>query len=138
MILLLELILITSIWTLALTAASQPSMVLYRARVWAEQQGNWTDPIIKCYWCMPSLHSLISYGFAIGMELINGFSWSLIVIYPLVVCGASVLNGIVWSTITLLLKKIDYYDNLSNEEQEFQEGEGYYEEPNQTYYEKRN
>lgn len=61
---------------------------------------------------MGSFHGLIGYGFAVGMGLINDFSWKLIVIYPLVVCGVSVVNGLVWGTFTLIMKNNEYLENL--------------------------
>lgn len=97
MILLFELIAITSIWVLGLTILTQEGMLLEKVRDWADGKGAWVEPVIRCHWCMPSLHTLIAYGFALCMGLMPGsFSWALVVIYPLVAMGSSLVNGLVW------------------------------------------
>ena len=139
--LLLNLILITSTWTLGLTIASQgggeENMILYPLRQWADKkykQGHkWVEPLIRCFWCMPSFHSLIAYAFAVGIGLITKFSLNLIAMWPLVVCGASILNGIVWLLITLIMRSIEFYDNFPKDDPNLQE-DGETEEPKEVYH----
>lgn len=96
MILLFELIVLTSIWVLGLTIVTQQGMALYSVREWADTKGTWTEPLITCHWCMPSIHSVVGFGFAVAMNLIGGFSWVLVAMYPLVVMGSSLVNGLIW------------------------------------------
>lgn len=105
---LLYLIVLTSIWILGLTLASQEEMIFNRWRLWAEERKSkiW-KAVILCVWCMPSIHSLVGYAFAVGIGIISEFSWRLIVFYPLVVMGSSILSGLTW-TLYLLI------DNLVN------------------------
>lgn len=116
MILLLSLILITSIWVLGLTIATQENMVLYSWREWGNrklEEGKWwSEPLILCLWCMSSIHSLVGYSFAIGAGIITSFEWKLIFIYPLVVMGSSLLNGIIWGIHKLIEAKTKYYINV--------------------------
>lgn len=116
--LLFELITITSIWTLGLTIASQYGRVLGFIREWADNKyeagADWTEPLIRCVICLPSIHAVIGYGFAVGMGLIKHFSWSLILLYPLVVMGSCLVNAIVYSLIELMDVKIQYYQDSNN------------------------
>lgn len=115
MILLLSLILITSIWVLGLTIATQEDMLLYGFREWGnkkQKEGKWwTEPLILCFWCMPSLHSLVGYGFAVGMGIITSFEWKLIFMYPLVAMGSSMLNGLIWGVHKMMEAKTNYYNS---------------------------
>lgn len=113
MILIFKLIVITSIWVLGLTIVTQKGMALYNFRQWAETKKSlWFEPIILCEWCMPSIHSLIGYAIAIGLGVINHFSWSLVVAYILVVMGSSVVSGMTWALYSLIAKLIEYYSHV--------------------------
>lgn len=100
MILLFELIAITSILVLGYTIATQEGMVFYKVREWAEkkkEQGNkLVEPVFICHWCQPSSWALIAFAFAFGMGIITKFEWSLFFYYVLTVGGSSLLNGLVW------------------------------------------
>lgn len=115
MTLIFELILISSIWVLGLTIITQEGMLLYSIREWANEKhenGNrWLEPVILCHWCMASLHSVIGYLFAIGIGIINTFEWRLVFMYPIVVMGSSLFNGIVWGIHKLIESKTQYYEN---------------------------
>lgn len=99
MILILKLILITFVWVMGLTIITQKGMALYFIRERAESDGNKIyEPLILCEWCMPSIHSLVGYLFAFGIGEMDGYHWwYFIIIYPLVVMGASFTCGIVWT-----------------------------------------
>jgi hypothetical protein len=100
MILLLELIIITSILVLGYTIATQEDMVFHNVRVWAEikkEQGHkWSEPLFLCHFCQPSSWALISFAFAFGIGIIEKLEWNLILYYVLTVCGSSLLNGLIW------------------------------------------
>jgi hypothetical protein len=110
------LILLTSIWVLGLTIITQEHMLLYSIREWADKKheaGNkWLEPVILCHWCMPSLHSLIGYSFAIGIGIITSFEWRLVFMYPLVAMGSSLFNGIVWGIHKMIEAKTAHFTNL--------------------------
>ena len=100
MILLFELIAITSILVLGYTIATQEGMVFYNVREWAEkkrEQGHkWTTPVLLCYWCQPSSWALLAFVFAFGMGIITKLEWNLLFYYVLTVGGSSLLNGLIW------------------------------------------
>lgn len=109
---------ITSIWVLGLTIATQPKMILFFLREKAEEkkgekEHSWWDPIILCHWCMSSIHGIAGYLFAVGTGVIPEFHWQLLIAYPIVVCGSSIVCGIVWA----LYKKIEIHSkHLENME----------------------
>lgn len=100
MILLFELIFITSILVLGYTIITQEGMALYSLRLWAEKKKDegkkWIEPILLCHWCQPSIWSAFAFAFAFGIGLIEKFNWHLLFYYPLVVAGSSLLNGLIW------------------------------------------
>lgn len=112
---LFSLIALTSIIVLGITICTQPGMIFYSLREWANEKhekGNrWLEPVILCHWCMPSIHSVIGYLFAIGIGIINTFEWRLVFMYPIVVMGSSLFNGIVWGIHKLIESKTQYYEN---------------------------
>jgi len=98
MTLLFELILITSLLVIGATIVTQVGMGLYVVREWAdEKESRFYDALIGCHWCMPSLWSLAGYFFAWRLGFIEYFSWKLVWMYPLVVCGSSFLCGLSWA-----------------------------------------
>ncbi|MBP6478172.1 MAG: hypothetical protein KA290_10675 [Chitinophagaceae bacterium] len=111
MIELLQIILLTSIWCLGVTIVTQPDMALGRLREWAEgKESMWFQPLLICPWCLPSIHSIFGYLFSllIGVEI----TWKIIAIYPLVVAGASVVTGLIWSLCTLIFIKTKHFTNI--------------------------
>ncbi len=100
MTLLFELILITSLLVIGWTIITQPGMGLGFIRDWGK-----FEALLLCHWCMPSTWSLIGYFFAWRLGLIEVFSWKLVWMYPLVVCGSSFLCGISWA----LYKRIEIH-----------------------------
>lgn len=112
MILLIEIILITSIWCLGVKIITADGMALWKLGDWAgkkaENGHRIFEPLLVCAFCMPSLHSAMGYLFAYKIGIIYHFEWGHLWMYPLVVCGASVLTGVSWIIIELLIKKINY------------------------------
>lgn len=105
---------ITIIWCLGITIVTQPYMALGGVRRWAElKKSKWMEPLILCEWCMPSIHSLIGYAFAVAMRIIPPpFSFTLMVMYPLVVMGSSFITGVLWSVYKLIESKTRHLKNL--------------------------
>ena len=100
MLLLFSLIAITSIWCLGIKIITEEGMFLEDLGKWGEMQVKsgvkWVEPVFYCHWCMPSVHSLVGFGFAFGLGLIPELSWHLLFYYPLVAMGSSLLNGLIW------------------------------------------
>lgn len=105
---LLKLIGITSLLVLGYTIITQEGMGLYSIRQWAEkkvEQGNkWVEPIFICHWCQSSTWSLLGFLFAYGLGIIS-INWNLLLLYPLCVCGTSLVCGFAWN-IHLMINAI--------------------------------
>jgi hypothetical protein len=117
MILIFKLIALTSIWVLGLTIITQDGMALYSIRHnLTDDSGKATktiyDPIIVCHWCMPSIHSIIGYVFALVVGIIHELDWRLIIIYPIVVMGSSLVCGLVWQIYKALEVYCKYTKHL--------------------------
>ena len=98
---------LTSIWILGLTIATQEKMLLHFIRRWAEKkESSFYEAVLLCIWCMSSLHSIIGYGFLIGIGVVDEFSWRHLVAYPIVVCGSSFLSGMLWA----IYLRIGFFD----------------------------
>lgn len=115
MLIIYKLILLCHIWVMGITIATSEGMIFYSWRVWANKkieagQRIW-ETIFTCHWCAPSIHSLVAYLFAFILGIIVKFEWNLVFIYPLVVMGTSLLNGIVWSVYKLIESATKYYVN---------------------------
>lgn len=112
---LINIILVTSIWCLGITIATQKDMVLHFIRRWAEQKDSkWFEPIVICPWCMPSIHSLIGYSFCFATEIVTVFNWNIVLMYPIVVCGSSVVTGVIWSVYKMIEVKTKHLTNIES------------------------
>ena len=103
--LLFSLIAITSIWCLGIKIVTSEGMLGEKVGQWAQKKydegSKLIEPVIYCHWCMPSTHSLIGFLFGWGIGLFE-WHWGVIWYYPLVVAGASILNGILWKVIQII------------------------------------
>lgn len=116
---LLTLIIITSIWCLGIKIVTSNGMVLGKVGKWAEEKsGDYIilEPLINCIWCLPSIHSVIGYLFAFGIGAVSGFDYTFIIMYPIVVMGASAVGGITWAFYEALSQVRDYYFKLNTTE----------------------
>lgn len=102
MIILFKLIIIVSIWVLGVKIATSNDMVLQSLGKWGQEKAKKYkifEALIVCPFCMPSIHSMIGYLFAFGLEILPfEFDWKLIIRYPLVVMGASIVSGFTWTS----------------------------------------
>ena len=101
MIWIFNLIMMTTIWVLGITIVTQPGMALYSIRKWAGRRSKGKDitiydALVKCAWCMPSIHSLFGYGLCLATEVIH-FEWKILIAYPIIVAGSSFVSGILWT-----------------------------------------
>lgn len=108
----LSIIGMTSIWVLGLTISTQSKMIFYFVRKWADTKTNISyEAIIKCPWCMPSLHSAIGYLFCHYTGIIT-FEWKMLIAYPIIVCGSSIVSGLVWTIYLKIEAQRAYFTNV--------------------------
>ena len=118
MINLIILIVFTSLLVLGWTIVSQENMLLHSVRVWGESKNKkWLEPLILCHWCQPSVWSLFGYFFAISSGTVH-FYYKLLWLYPLVVCGSSVVCGMVWAAYLVMNREKEFYESFTEEEYE--------------------
>ncbi len=111
-----KLILITTILVVGWKIATAEGMLLHSVSVWANKsvaKGYKIFELLTCPFCMPSVFSILGYGFAwiCHIAIISG---KVALMYPLVACGASILSGGIWLVYELITAKRDYY-NLKSE-----------------------
>ena len=122
MLLLLKLITLTTIWCLGIKIVTSDGMILSKVGEYgkkkAEEGKRVFEALIVCEWCLPSIHSLFGYGFALALGILPA-SWSLLFIYPLVAMGSSLCSGIIWNAYKTMETfrdlgetKIEFYDNF--------------------------
>lgn len=113
MITLFSLIAICSIWTLGIKIVTSEGMILGSVGAWAQMKAEEGHRIFEalflCVWCLPSLHSAIAILFAWGIGIITP-SWQLLIYYPLVAMGASLLNGLIWGYHEKQAAEKEYYE----------------------------
>jgi hypothetical protein len=117
MIELIKIILITAIWCLGVKIVTAKGMVLEGVGEWAEnkvEQGyKIFEALLVCPWCMPSIHSIIGYLFAFAIGAVTGYKFELVIMYPLVVMGASVVTGLTWTFYETISQIHQYFKNLN-------------------------
>jgi len=129
MIILIKLIILTTIWCLGFKILTSDGMLLEKVGKYGKDkvdEGKTIfDALVVCEFCLPSIHSLVGYSFAILIGVITGFSWSLIFMYPLVAIGTSISCGFIWNAYLTMNRikdrneaEAEYYDRMS-EEHEF-------------------
>lgn len=100
MTLLFSLIAITSIWCLGIKILCHEGMVFEKLGKWGEKKIEekvlYVEPLFMCQWCMPSIHSSISFLFALVVGIIPEWNWTLLFYYPFVAMGSSLMNGLIW------------------------------------------
>ena len=132
MLLLFDLILLTTIWCLGVKIITAPGMLLENLGAFAEDRAAKGqliyEPLLACEFCLPSIHSLVGYLFAVVLGVIYYFSWSLVFIYPLVAMGSSITTGFIWTGYKTLVgyrdlteTQIDFYETLMDDEEGYEE-----------------
>jgi hypothetical protein len=141
MILLFKIILLTSIWCLGIKIVTSEGMGLERLRIYAKQQIDngkivW-EALIYCEWCLPSIHSVFGYAFALVLGIINSFSWKLVFMYPLVVAGSSIICGLTWALYKTINSQKDVNESVTDAANIFIESIIAHDEETQEEYENR-
>lgn len=128
MILLLKLIIITTIWCLGFKILTERGMLLQKlgeyGKIKVDEGYIIYDPLIVCEFCLPSIHSLIGYGFAVAIGVISKFEFNLVYMYPLVAMGTSISCGFIWNGYLTMNRikernefQTEYYDHLCEEQE---------------------
>lgn len=125
----IKLIGITVVLVLGLKIAMSEGMLLEKVGKFFErkiEEGNkWMD-LFYCQWCMGTLQSIAAHFFAFGLGVIPfEWNWQLLIRYPLIVMGSSIVAGNIWN-IYLMINKIrernesewEYYNTLLNQPEE--------------------
>lgn len=113
----IKLIILSSLWCLALQISTSEGMVFYKLREYAEsKKAKIWEAIVLCPWCCPSIHSIFAYvgGFILGF--VKWDSWNIFLMYPFVVAGSSLITGLVWIMYKFLELKMKYYGHLEQQE----------------------
>lgn len=104
----------TSVWVLGIKIVTSPGMILEKVGEWGGKkvrEGHRIyEALLVCHYCMPSIHSIIGYSFAIGIGVVE-FHWRLLISYPIVVMGSSLINGLVWGWKDKIDNESKYYEN---------------------------
>lgn len=130
MIVLLQLILITFIWVMGIKISTAKGMIFEGLGNYAEKKVDeghkiW-EALVNCEWCLPSVHSLFGHAFAFGLGILPfEFNWQLLIRWPLVIMGTSLLSGLTW-TIYLTINQVkerneaetEYLKSLINQTEE--------------------
>lgn len=130
---LIKLIGITSLLVLGWKIVTSEDMLLESVGDFAEakaKEGKRYYELLFCQWCMPSAWSLLGFVFAYGLGIIS-IEWKLLFLYPLCVCGSSLVCGVTWSLYKLIESTInrneaeveaifDFSDEIEYEENIFE------------------
>lgn len=118
MILLFQLAIITSVLVLGFTVVTYEGMGLHSLRLWADKKidEGWIiwKPLGFCEWCAPSIWSAFGFFFALKIGVIEKWDWNLMWYYPLVVALASIISGVTWSLILLIINIFRYYNHWND------------------------
>ena len=125
MILLFKLIVLTYIVCMGWKIATSRGMLLEGIGEWGERMvdsGYKLFDLIVCPWCIATTMSIVAHGFAFGLGILP-FEWDvkLIIRWPLVVMGTSLLSGMTWTiyeTINQIkdrnIREVDFYEETNN------------------------
>lgn len=112
MTLLAILVVIEVIWVLGWTIVTREDMLLERVGAWVSSRKSkiW-KPILSCFWCMPSIHTVFAYGFAYCLGFIQKWDSKLLVLYPLVVMASSFIVGFLVNLLLKIEHQVIYFRN---------------------------
>lgn len=116
-IMIFKLILFTVCLVWGVKIVTEPGMAADKIGEWAEEKVKdgykIFDALLTCPFCMPSIYS--SFGYGMGYLLGVVTSWHDLVAYPIVVCGSSMIGGIIWQVFQLIIRISRYFDFLNRE-----------------------
>ncbi len=116
MILIFKLIAITSFLVWGIKIVTEPGMMLDKLGAWGERKVDEGykifDALLTCPFCLPSVYSAFGYGFGYLLGIVT--EWKQLIAYPIVVCGSSLVAGIIWMVFQLILSVKKYFDSLND------------------------
>jgi len=109
---LFKLIVLTSIWCLALQISTSEGMVFYKFREYAEtKRGRIWEAIVLCPWCCASFHSVFGMLGAFGLGIIE-IEWQTLILWIFTIAGSSLTVGMTWQVHKYIEVKNKYYEHL--------------------------
>lgn len=127
MIIIFKLIFILSVWCLGVKISTANGMIFERIGDWGERKVDEGykifEALIVCPFCLPSIHSLFAYSIAFGLDILKfEFDWKLLIMWPIVVMGSSIVSGFTWTayqTINQVKEKnemeVEYFKSITYE-----------------------
>lgn len=102
----LTIIIFTTFWCMGLVTVTGEGMALQSFKDYSEnKKAKIWMAVILCHLCMPTIHSIFGYAFyfiyvhyAKGHEI----NWNLLYMYPIIICGSSLLNAFCYETVGVL------------------------------------
>lgn len=127
MIVIFKIVIIVSILVLSVKIATGDDMILEGLGKWGKKKTEKYkifEALLVCPFCMPSIYSLIGYLFAFGLNILSfEWDWKLVIMYPIVVMGSSILAGFTWTVYETVNRIKDrneweayHYENLNSKE----------------------
>lgn len=113
---LFSIIVLTSLWCLALQISTSEGMIFYKLREYAETKKSkiW-EAIVLCPWCCASLHSIFGMLAAFGLGIIN-IEWQTLILWIFTIAGSSLTVGMIWQIHKYIEVKNKYYEHLEQQE----------------------
>lgn len=116
-VIILKLIFITVCLVWGVKIVTEPGMAFEKIGEWAEDkvQNGYKifDALLTCPFCMPSFYTLFSYVFGYLLGIVT--EWKQLIAYPIVICGASLVGGIIWMVFQVILGIKKYLDFINRE-----------------------
>lgn len=96
---------------------TEPGMMLDKLGEWGEKKVDAGykifDALLTCPFCMSSIYTSFAYGFGYLMGIVT--EWKELIAYPIIVCGSSLVAGIIWQVFQLIIRISRYFDFLNRE-----------------------
>ena len=116
-IIILKIILITTCLVWGVKISTEEGMVFEKLGMWADKkiesgQKYW-EAILRCPFCMPSFWGLVSIGIGYLLNICD--SWNIFIAYPVIVGGASLVSGMIWTCFQLISAAAKYFKFLNGD-----------------------
>lgn len=116
-ILILKIIFITTCLVWGVKISTEEGMVFEKLGAWADKRIDkgekiW-EALLRCPFCMPSIYTAIGYLFAYWLGV--RFTWNDLIAYPIIVGGASLVSGMIWTFFQLIAAAAKYFKYLNGD-----------------------
>lgn len=96
---------------------TEPGMAAEKIGQWADDKVEAGykifDALLTCPFCMPSIYTSFGFGFGYLFGVVT--KWEQLYAYPIVVCGSSLIGGMIWIAFQLILDIKKYFNFLNRE-----------------------